>query len=76
MSTEQTPRKKDADRLYEQFVKPLEQEHKGKYVTVNLSGETIITSTLLEALQKADDVFGPKQTITFQVGRRVVGKIR
>jgi hypothetical protein len=60
-------RKQDADRLYTQFVKPLEQAHQGKYATVNLSGETLLTPTLLDAILKAD---------TFKIGAKVVGKIR
>jgi hypothetical protein len=76
MSSEQAPRKQDADRLYRQYVKPLEREHKGEYVTVSLQGQTIFAPTLLEALQKADEIFGPRHTVTFKVGARVVGKIR
>jgi hypothetical protein len=76
MTREQTPRKHDADRLYKQFVKPLEKDHKGKYVTVSLSGDTIISPTLLEAIQRADDTFGRTPTVTFKVGEKVVGKIR
>lgn len=72
----QIPKKQDSDRLYDLYVKPLEKEHKGKYATVDFSGETILASTLLEAIQKADDKFGSKQTITFKVGAKVVGKIR
>jgi hypothetical protein len=76
MTREQTPRKQDADRLYELYVKPLEKEHKGKYATVDLSGDMLISPTLLEAIQKADEHFGQRQTITFKVGAKVVGKIR
>jgi hypothetical protein len=76
MTQEQAPRKQDSDRLYERYVKPLEKEHKGQFVTVDLSGQTLIAPTLLEALQKADDKFGSRQTVTFKIGAKVVGKIR
>lgn len=76
MNNKQIPRKQDSDRLYNLYVKPLEKEHKGKYATVDFSGDIIITPSLLEAIQKADDKFGSKQTITFKVGDKVVGKIR
>ena len=66
----------DADRLYVRFVKPLEDEHHGKYATLTISGETVIADTLLEAMQQADDRFGDDLTVTFKVGSRVVGKIR
>ena len=70
------PRKQDSDRLYNLYVKPLEREHMGKYATVDFSGETLITPTLLEAIHKADKSFGSKQTITYKIGTKVVGKIR
>jgi hypothetical protein len=76
MARERIPGKDDADKLYERYVKPLEQEHPGKYVTVKLSGDTIISPTLLEALQQADARFGPRRSVTFKVGAKVVGNIR
>jgi hypothetical protein len=76
MIHERAPRKQDSDRLYERYVKPLENEHRGEYATVNLSGQTLIAPTLLEAIQQADDRFGQDQTITFKIGAKVVGKIR
>jgi hypothetical protein len=76
MIEQRAPGKRDADRLYERYVRPLEEQHKGKYATVNLAGETIVAPTLLEAIQLADERFGQSQTITFKIGAKVVGKIR
>lgn len=77
MNHEQPSLKKhDADRLYAQFVKPLEQTHQGHFATVSPAGETILAPTLLEAIQKADERFGDTPTVTFKVGAKVVGKIR
>src|SRR5687767_5965670 len=75
MTKERAPEKRDSDRLYEHYVRPLEQQHKGKYATVNLAGETLVAPTLLEAIQLADERFGQSQTITFKIGAKVVGKI-
>ena len=76
MIDEQAPRLQDADRLYERYVRPLEPEHRGKYATVTLAGETVVAQTLLEAIQEADDRFGQNPTVTFKIGAKVVGKIR
>lgn len=73
---EPTPRSADADRLYERHVRPLEPEHWGKYATVTLAGETIIAESLLEAIQEADNRFGQDPTVTFNIGAKLVGKIR
>jgi hypothetical protein len=75
MAKEQTPRKQDADKLYEQYVKPLEKEHRGQYVGVSLRGQTIIAPTLLEAVEQASDSFGRGQNVVFKIGDKVVGKL-
>jgi hypothetical protein len=76
MSRDHSPRKQDVDRLYERYVKPLELEHRGKYVGVSFQGGTVIGTTLLEALEQASDSFGKGNTIVFKVGERVVGRLR
>lgn len=76
MIDEQAPSSQDADRLYERYVRPLESEHRGKYATVTLAGETIVSQTLLAAFQQADSRFGQDATVTFKIGTKVVGKIR
>lgn len=69
------PSKQDADRLYQQYVKPLEQEHGGEYVAVSLLGQVIFARTLVEAMQRADDAFGTDQAVVFKVGAKAVGKL-
>ena len=76
MTTEQNLRKKDADRLYEQHVQPLENAHRGKYVAVSLGGETILAPNLLEAVQLGSEAFGRGRNVVFKVGEKSVGKIR
>lgn len=68
-------RRKEADRLYEQYVKPLEPEYSGTYVAVSPKGETLFGATLLEACQKATAIFGPGNFV-FKVGEKAVGKWR
>jgi hypothetical protein len=73
--TELHPSKKDADRLYQQYVKPLEKDHRGQYAAVSLQGQTILAATLLEVMQRAEDEFGTRQTVVFKVGAKAVGKL-
>ena len=73
--TELQPRKQGADRLYKQYVKPLEKEHKGIYVAVSAQGQTILSPTLLEVMQRAEGVFGARQTVVFNIGTKYVGKV-
>lgn len=68
-------RKRQADALYEHYGKPLETEHRGKYVAISPDGETIIGLTVLEVLDKATGAFGPGNFI-FKVGDKAVGKWR
>lgn len=63
------------EELYEQYGRPLEAEHEGRYLAVSLRGETILGPTLLEVAQQATSRFGPGNFI-FKVGERSVGKWR
>ena len=49
----------EADRLYDAYVKPLEEQHLGQYVAVAADGRTIIGSSELEVLKEAVETFGP-----------------
>jgi hypothetical protein len=65
----------EAKRLYDRYAKPLESLHLGEHVAVSRTGETILSSTLREAVRKASDRFGPGNFV-FKVGERSVGKWR
>ena len=54
--------------LYEQYGKALEQEHKGEYVAIAPSGETILGKRVDEVAQKAVDTFGSGNFGIFRVG--------
>ena len=43
----------DADRLYDQYVRPLESGHRGQYVAVSLNGEVELAPTLTEVAMQA-----------------------
>ena len=65
----------EADRLYDQYGKPLEAEHWGEYVAITPDGRTVLAPTLLEAVQQAASVLGSDNHV-FKVGERIVGKWR
>jgi len=63
----------EADRLYAQYAKPLEKEHRGEYLAISPTGETLLAPTLLEATKQAVQAFGPGSYI-FKVGEDAVGE--
>jgi hypothetical protein len=65
----------EADRLYEQYVKPLEQEHWGEFAVVSPEGKVVLAPSLLDAVQKGTSMFGPGNFV-FKVGPKAVGKWR
>jgi hypothetical protein len=67
--------KKQADALYEQYAKPLEEAHQGAYVAVSPDGKTVLGATLLEVSKQAKQAFGPGSFV-FKVGEKAVGKWR
>lgn len=67
--------KKQADKLYEQYGKPLEPEHLGEYVAISSHGQTIIGQNPLDVAQRARAAFGPGSFL-FRIGTKAVGKWR
>ena len=57
----------EADRLYEQYGKPLEAEHWGEYVAIARDGRVVLAPTLLEVMQRATAAFGPGSDV-FKIG--------
>ena len=68
-------RRKTARALYEQYGKPLEAEHKGEYVVISNSGNTIVGKSLTEVVTNAIYTFGKGQFV-FKIGSRAVGSFR
>lgn len=65
----------EADRLYEEFGKPLEEHHWGEYAAISPSGGVVLAPTLLEAADRAERAFGPGNYL-FRIGPRAVGRWR
>lgn len=65
--------RKEGDRLYEQYGKPLEAEHWGEFVAINADGRTMLSSDVRELTREACEAFGPGNFI-FKVGPRVTGR--
>jgi len=68
-------RRKTARLLYEQYGKPLEADHKGEYVVISHSGNTIVGKSLIEVVTNSIDKFG-KCHFVFKIGSRAVGSFR
>ena len=65
----------EAERLYEQYGKPLEQEHQGDFVAITPDGRTLLGTSASEVGRQAKAAFGPGNFV-FKLGPRVVGKWR
>ena len=66
---------KQADSLYKQYGRPLEQEHWGEYVAIFPDGRTLVGPDLLVVSDQALAEFG-KGSFVFKVGVKAVGKWR
>jgi hypothetical protein len=73
MPTRKVP--KEPLKLYEQYGKPLEQDHWGECVAIFPDGKTFIGVDLIEVSRWALSEIG-KGSFIFKVGERVVGKAR
>ena len=75
MTAEQTALNEQANRLYEQYGKPLEAEHTGEYVAVFPDGKTIIGRSRLAVANRAVQTIG-RGSFLFKIGEKAVGKWR
>jgi hypothetical protein len=75
MSKRQGLSLRDSDRLYDQYVRPLEVNHRGQYTGVSLQGGVVLAPTLVEVVQKAVSQFGKNNSVAFRVGPRAVGRV-
>ena len=55
------------DRVYEQYVKPVEQDHLGEYVLVTPAGEMIFASSQAELVERTGHIRGTDNRL-FTVG--------
>jgi hypothetical protein len=61
-----------SDALYERYGKPLEKTHRGKFIAISHTGETLIADTVIDLIQQAKETLGPGNFI-FKIGERAVG---
>ncbi len=66
----------EMEALYNQYVRPLEGEHWGKFVAVSLDGRVLLGEEDLPLFQEALRQFGSGNFVMMRVGLKVVGKIR
>ena len=64
-----------AEKLYEQYVLPIEPDHHGEYVAVSPRGQILFAATAYDAMHNAVARFG-RGCYMFKVGERSVGHIR
>jgi hypothetical protein len=57
----------EADRLYEQYAKPLEKDHNGEYIVVSSRGKYLLGTKLHDVVDAADRQFGPDNFV-FKLG--------
>jgi hypothetical protein len=60
--------------VYEQYVKPIEQNHLNEYVLVRPDGEMFFAPTMLDAVKKAHELGHPDNCL-FKVGEGAATKI-
>jgi hypothetical protein len=53
MPAPKSPGVLELDRIYEQYVKPVEDEHEGEYALVMADGQVFFASEVLELVDKA-----------------------
>jgi hypothetical protein len=71
--TDQEERKQLSDRLYEQYGRPLEKEHRGKFIAITEDGKTVMSDSLLGVVEEAEARLG-SGVFVFKLGDRVVGR--
>ena len=66
---------KQAEELYEEYVKPLEADHWGKFIAVGADGQTVMGKALHEVSERALDTLG-RGSFLFKEGEVALGKWR
>jgi hypothetical protein len=74
-SDEQRRLREEGDRLYEQYVKPLEADHWGEFIMVYPDGRLLLGPSAAELLHEADECFGTGGFM-FRIGPRVMDRWR
>src|SRR5215208_8027318 len=75
MSARDKAKLAEMDRVYEEYGKPLEAGHWGKFIAIAPDGRSVLGDTRLEAAERGLEAFG-RGIFLFKVGERVVGRMR
>ena len=75
MSKSQSELMDQSENLYDQYGKPLEQDHWGEFVAIFPDGRTLVGTDLMDVSEQALAQFG-KGSFVFKVGEKAVGKWR
>lgn len=67
--------KRQADRLYEEYGRPLERQHWGEYVAIFPDGQMLVGPTRREVAERAVHSIG-RGSFLFKIGEQAVGKWR
>jgi len=62
------------DRLYDEFVRPLEQDHYGEFIAITWDGQILLGPTLRDVMVRAKEAFGPGNFV-FKIGPKAVGRM-
>jgi hypothetical protein len=58
-STNQLSLTAQADALYEQYGKPFEKTHRGKFIAISADGRTVLADSVVEVMDKASRFLDP-----------------
>jgi len=72
---DQTTLRQCGEPLYDQYAKPLEAEHAGKFIAISPAGQILIGDSLRDVAKGAADTFG-RGNFLFKIGPRSVGRWR
>ena len=75
MSMSNSELMEQSEKLYNQYGKPLEQDHWGEYVAVFPGGRTLVGNDLMVVTDQALDQFG-QGSFVFKIGDKAIGKWR
>ena len=62
------------ERLYEQYGKPLEKDHRGEYVAIATDGRTVLGTDPDDVLRRAVEDFGSGNFALTKIGEKAFGK--
>lgn len=63
-----------ADELYDQYAKPLEDDHRGEYIAVSPTGQVLLGEDLCEVARQALEASG-RGSFLFKLGPRAIARL-